>query len=158
MDLSRRSPRRLGAAAFAAQSSVRPAFGAKSAVIMAMPESRIGFEVQTPGGAPLVGRLELVVDGQLLLRLDEFPLTHLAEQLEAWAEAVDDGPNCRAFHFVLDGPRHLSGAFRIEPRPEQWQFTSQYETGRHARLMGIDEVKGLVRTFVRGMKEAGGAA
>lgn len=99
-----------------------------------------------------------MIDGRLLLTLHELPLVDLADQLEAWVASVDDGAHCRAFHFVFDGPRDLREAFRIVPRPMQWQFTSRYEIERHPRLLEIGEVKDLVRTFVTDVKQAGGAA
>ena len=79
------------------------------------------------------GDLEVRVGSDLVLRESEFPLGQLANGLESWAASVtDQTPNT----YILTVPNRpdLLGAFRIEPRPAGWQFTSVRELARHAPI------------------------
>jgi hypothetical protein len=80
-----------------------------------------------------VGNLTVAVDGLRLFTLNSFPLSDLARQAAVWSVAVDDADHYTAFIYRDEQDRWL-GAFRIEPRPDGWQFTSVFEDRRHWRV------------------------
>jgi hypothetical protein len=88
--------------------------------------SRLG-----PDGA--WGDLEVRVGSELVLREIDFPLSQLANGLRSWAASVTDHAPSTYVLRVADRP-DLFGAFRIEPRPVGWQFTSVRELARHVPI------------------------
>ena len=76
------------------------------------------------------GELEVRVGSERLLREADFPLGQLASDLRSWASSVTDQTG-RAYILRVPDRPDLLGAFRIEPRPVGWQFTSVRELARH---------------------------
>lgn len=82
-------------------------------------------------------------DGALILGLEEFPVAALKTQLRAWLQSADEMPPA-AFVFNSEDPG-WHGIFRIEPRPERWQFTSWKERVRSSELLSIEEWRSVLR-------------
>lgn len=94
-----------------------------------------------------VGNLTVVVDGLSLFTLTSFPLSDLARQAALWSVAVDDADHCTAFIYRDEQDRWL-GAFRIEPRPDGWQFTSVFEDRRHSTMLELDSIRDAIAAFL----------
>ena len=93
-----------------------------------------------------IGDLTVVVDGLRLFTLTSFPLSDLARQAAVWSVAVDDADHCTAFIYRDEQDRWL-GAFRIEPRPDGWQFTSVFEDRRHSIMLELDSIRDAITAF-----------
>jgi len=93
-----------------------------------------------------VGNLTVAVDGLSLFTLTSFPLSDLARQAAVWSVAVDDADHCTAFIYRDEQDRWL-GAFRIEPRPDGWQFTSVFEDRRHSIMLELDSIRDAITAF-----------
>lgn len=93
-----------------------------------------------------VGDLTVAVDGLRLFTLTSFPLSDLARQAALWAVAVDDADHCTSFIYRDEQDRWL-GAFRIEPRPDGWQFTSVFEDRRHSTMLELDGIRDAITAF-----------
>jgi len=76
-------------------------------------------------------------EGVDILRLYDFPVSELKKQLRNWLEFVtDESAEC----FIFGSPVESEvGIFRIEPRPNGWQFTSVKESNRSGELLSLDE-------------------
>ncbi len=92
------------------------------------------------------GNLTVTVDGLRLFTLNSFPLSDLARQAAVWSVAVDDADHCTAFIYRDEQDRWL-GAFRIEPRPDGWQFTSVFEDRRHCTMLELDNIRDAITAF-----------
>jgi len=72
-----------------------------------------------------------------ILNLDDFPVSELKEQLRNWLATVTE---INAKCFVFEPPNaNESGVFRIEPRPNGWQFTSSKESVRSSEILPLHE-------------------
>ena len=109
----------------------------------------IDFEVRGAGDTGREGWLRVREGSQTLVEFANYPLDALAAQLAEWSKIVDDGKFCRCFLVELPG---LEGTFRIEPRPESWQFTSGHEVRRHAPRP-LHELRNAVDAFVGELRE-----
>jgi hypothetical protein len=82
-------------------------------------------------------------EGTVVLELEDFPVAELKVQLCAWLRSVDD-LSAPVFIFSSDNPK-IHGTFRIEPRPERWQFTSWKERARSPELLSLEEWQHVLR-------------
>lgn len=92
--------------------------------------------------------IEVVIDGEILVRLDRFPVRDLACALEAWLGRVNDHDTVECFLFQNEERPELTGTFRIEPRPTGWQFTSMHEKRRHHRMIQLPEYRQILQAFI----------
>ena len=81
--------------------------------------------------------------GSVILDVADFPVVALKTQLRAWLDMVDDASSL-PFVFSSENPE-LHGVFRIEPRPERWQFTSWKERMRCSELLSLEEWRNVLR-------------
>ena len=77
-----------------------------------------------------------------VLRLKDFPVEDLKNQLRSWLDRVTE-ERAECFIFQSDN-RDMVGAFRIEPRPDGWQFTSPKEKARSRELLLLVEWKSIL--------------
>jgi hypothetical protein len=89
------------------------------------------------------GSLRVESNGAVVLDLENFPVVELKVQLRAWLRSVDD-TSAPVFIFRSDNP-NFGGTFRIEPRPERWQFTSWKERVRSPELLSLEEWRQVLR-------------
>jgi len=82
-------------------------------------------------------------NNKVVVELLDFPVSALKEQLRAWLTIADDGAAPR-FIFRSDNPE-WTAAFRIEPRPSSWQFTSWKERFRSPELLSLEEWRNVLR-------------
>lgn len=115
----------------------------------------MGPSVNTKSGIRIANRtgandanIEVVIDGEVLVRLDRYPIRDLACALEEWLGRVNDHDNVECFVFRVEDCPELTGTFRIEPRPIDWQFTSMYEEKRHHRLVSLLEYRQILQAFI----------
>ncbi|MDM3870147.1 hypothetical protein QSV34_02130 [Porticoccus sp. W117] len=93
------------------------------------------------------GSIKVEIEGKLLLKLRNYPLSELSRQLTDWADRVDDSQQAMCFIFHSENSDYL-GTFRIEPRPQKWEFTSWKEKRRPPRLLELEEYKSIVQKFI----------
>ena len=93
-----------------------------------------------------IGTLTLAVDGLNLFTLTSFPLSDLARQAVLWSATVDDSDRCTSFIY-RDEQDRWHGAFRIEPRPHGWQFTSMFEDRRHSTMLDLGDIRDAITAF-----------
>lgn len=79
----------------------------------------------------------------VILEVADFPVVALKDQLRLWLQSADDR-SAPAFVFSSENPE-WSGIFRIEPRPERWQFTSCREQARSSELLSLEEWQNVLR-------------
>ena len=94
------------------------------------------------------GDIRVVIDGEVLVTLERYPVESLARSLEGWLGRVDDSMTAECFVFHDDERPELTGTFRIEPRPVDWQFTSMKEKCRHPRMIPLSEYRAIVQNFI----------
>ena len=87
--------------------------------------------------------LRVESDGRTVLYAECFPVAALKNQLRAWLELPTQASGS-AFIFSSED-RQLHGVFRIEPRPDRWQFTSWRERFRSSELLSLQEWGNVLR-------------
>ena len=87
--------------------------------------------------------LRVESDGALVLEVNDFPVIELKRKLRSWMGCADD-VSAPAFVFSSEN-QHLHGIFRIEPRPQRWQFTSFKEQVRSSELLSLEEWRNVLR-------------
>jgi hypothetical protein len=81
-----------------------------------------------------------------VLHLDDFPTSELRSQLCNWLVAVTE-ENAKCFIFEST-ERNQTGSFRIEPRPNGWQFTSIKESTRSNELLSLQEWRNILNNVL----------
>lgn len=81
-----------------------------------------------------------------IIRLYNFPVFELKEQLRNWLGSVTE-ENSTCFIFQSLDEANI-GIFRIEPRPNGWQFTSVQEFKRSGELLSLDEWRELLKDVI----------
>ncbi len=83
-------------------------------------------------------------DGKLILESNELPVEELKKQISEWIDTVNDYANYQCFVFSPKDPA-LIGSFRIEPRPNGWQFTSMWEKRRSEEIITLADWQTIIR-------------
>jgi hypothetical protein len=89
------------------------------------------------------GLLRVESEGVVVLESNPFPVAELKHQLRLWMESADD-TSAPAFIFSSKN-QDWNGIFRIEPRPNRWQFTSCKERTRSSELLSLEEWREVLR-------------
>lgn len=96
----------------------------------------------------------MLVEGRVLFQHSAYPIGELACQLQEWSLLVSDESRPVCFVFQSDA-REFHGTFRIEPRPELWEFTSWKELRRPRRLLELSVYRSMAREFFMTLSQAG---
>ncbi len=120
---------------------------------MAKADSSIDFEITGVIDDDYWGSIKVIIDGKLLLKLRNYPLSELSRQLKEWADIVDDSQKTLCFIFYSESPEYL-GTFRIEARPKNWEFTSWKEKRRPPRLLELAAYKAIAYKYVSKLSNA----
>lgn len=87
--------------------------------------------------------LRVESEGRMVLDVERFPVAALKAQLRAWLRSATETSGS-VFIFSSEH-RRIDGVFRIEPRPDRWQFTSWKERFRSTELLSLKEWNDMLR-------------
>jgi hypothetical protein len=89
------------------------------------------------------GLVRVESNGTVIVELRDFPVAPLKKQLRDWLNDVNE-VSAKCFIFASDDLQ-FHGTFRIEPRPQDWQFTSCREYVRSPELLSLGEWRSLLQ-------------
>ncbi|MCI5208895.1 MAG: hypothetical protein D3910_08890 [Candidatus Electrothrix sp. ATG2] len=93
------------------------------------------------------GYMKVSSEGSIIIEYSGIQICELKEQLSEWLSTVDDEACVKSFIYTPECTE-LLGIFRIEPRPNGWQFTSIKEKRRTKEILSLQEWRATLKDVI----------